>query len=379
MTHPLARVRNGFLEDPGRDETHAGVPVGSTEWYSWLTQHRSFRFEHPRTPYTARREQRPGGWYWYASRRTEGTLHTLYLGRTSALTLARLEEIAAQFTAPSVFPPEQEGPTHLASPQTTTVPHDAGASTLPPDRAPADRGAPAALAGAGHDLRFATKLAVPRLRSKLVHRARLLTHLDQGMQARLILVSAPAGSGKTTLLTQWLAESKMAAAWLSLEPADNEPVRFLSALIAALQQLHPQIGTTALALLHTPPPSPPPTPELVLEQLVPDLFQHLPKDVAFILDDYHVITADALHRAMASLVEHAPPQLHLVIATRTDPALPLARLRARGELCEVRAAQLQFLPEETSTFLHAVMGLDLSPEEGAVLQERTEGWIAGLQ
>jgi LuxR family transcriptional regulator, maltose regulon positive regulatory protein len=235
------------------------------------------------------------------------------------------------------------------------------------------------LPAARHDLRLAIKLAVPHLRPKLVHRARLLTHLEQGRQATLTLVSAPAGSGKTTLLTQWLAQSAMATAWLSLEPADNEPVRFLSALIAALQQLHPQIGTTALALLHTPPPSPPPTPDIVLEELVLDLFQHLSKDVAFILDDYHVITADSLHRAMTSLVEHAPPQLHLIIATRTDPALPLARLRARGELCEVRAAQLQFLPEETSTFLHAMMGLDLSLEECTLLRDRTEGWIAGLQ
>ncbi len=481
MAHPLARVRNGFLEDPGRDETHAGVPVGSTEWYSWLTQHRSFRFEHPSTPYTARREQRPGGWYWYASRRTEGTLHTLYLGRsedltlerleavaqrfapsslrliwrperetyelresqsnqllpvapvsqewfawlatipsftfcgqqgqltvrqehrprggtywyayhrdgdkvlkrylgrTSALTLARLEEIAGQFTAPSVFPPEPEGPTHRPSPQTTSVPHDAGASALPSDRAPADRGASTALSAAGHDLRLATKLAVPRLRPKLVRRARLLTHLAQGLQATLTLVSAPAGSGKTTLLAQWLAESALPTAWVSLEPEDNDPLRFLSALIAALQRLDPQLGTTAFAFLHPPPPSPPPSPETVVALLVSDLHQQVPRDFILVLDDYHVITAEALHQALASFVEHAPPHLHLVIATRTDPILPLSRLRVRGELCEVRAAQLQFLPEETSTFLHAVMGLDLSAEEGAVLQERTEGWIAGLQ
>jgi LuxR family maltose regulon positive regulatory protein len=222
------------------------VAPGSHAWFAWLAAVPSFTFSGQAGQLTVRQEVRPrGGAYWYACRRTGEKMAKRYLGRTSELTLARLEEIAGQFTAPAVSHPEQEGPTHRPSQQTTSVHHDADSSALP-----------SALPAARHDLRLATKLAVPRLRPKLVHRARLLTHLEGGRQATLTLVSAPAGSGKTTLLTQWLAQGEMAAAWLSLEPADNEPVRFLSALIAALQRLHPQIGTAALALLHTPPPSP---------------------------------------------------------------------------------------------------------------------------
>jgi LuxR family maltose regulon positive regulatory protein len=230
-----------------------------------------------------------------------------------------------------------------------------------------------------HDVRLVTKLHVPHLRPQLVHRRRLIEQLHQGMQATLILLSAPAGFGKTTLLAQWLAERERPSAWISLEPEDNDPVRFFSALIAALQRVDPQLGTSALACLHPSPPSPTPSPETVVALLISDLHQQAPRDFALVLDDYHVIMTEALHQALATLVEHAPAPLHLVIATRVDPALPLSRLRTRGQLYEVRADQLQFLPEETSTFLQAVMGLDLSVEERTVLQDRTEGWIAGLQ
>ena len=223
---------------------------------------------------------------------------------------------------------------------------------------------------------LATKLHVPRPRTHLVPRAHLVERLQQGAERALTLVSAPAGFGKTTLLAQWLAESGMPVAWLSLEAEDNDPTRFLSYLIAALQTLDAQIGATALALLHTPQP---PSPEAVLAVLTNDLADRGGDDFALVLDDYHVITAESIQRGMTFLLEHLPPQMHLILATRADPPLPLARLRAQGQLCEVRAADLRFGTAEASTFLQTVMGLDLPPEAIATLESRTEGWIAGLQ
>ncbi len=196
------------------------------------------------------------------------------------------------------------------------------------------------------------------------------------MARSLTLVSAPAGFGKTTLLAQWLVESDMPVAWLSLGPEDNDPTRFLSYLIAALQTLHAQLGTTALEMLHTPRPVPS---ETVLAVLANDLVERGGSDFALVLDDYHVITAESIQRSMAFLLEHLPPQLHLVLATRADPPLPLARLRAQGQLCEIRTADLRFGAAEVSAFLQAVMGLDLEASAIATLEHRTEGWIVGLQ
>jgi LuxR family maltose regulon positive regulatory protein len=221
-----------------------------------------------------------------------------------------------------------------------------------------------------------TKLHVPRPRAQLVPRARLVERLQQGAERALTLVSAPAGFGKTTLLAQWLAESGMPVAWVSLEPGDNDPTRFLSYVIAALQTFDAQIGTISLAMLHTPQP---PSPEAVLAVLVNDLVERGGGDFVLVLDDYHVITAEPIHRGMTFLLEHLPPQMHLILATRADPPLSLTRLRAGGHLTELRAADLRFGAAEASAFLRAVMGLDLPAEVIATLERRTEGWIAGLQ
>jgi LuxR family maltose regulon positive regulatory protein len=221
-----------------------------------------------------------------------------------------------------------------------------------------------------------TKLRIPRLRASLVHRSHLIERLQQGMEGTLLLVSAPAGFGKTTLLAQWLAQSGIRAAWLSLEPEDNDSVRFLSYIIAALQTLDQSIGTTARALLRA---SASPPLEAVLTILTNDLAMPKIDQVALVLDDYQFMTAEPIHRALVYLVEHSPPQLHLVIATRSDPPLPLARLRARGQLTELRAADLRFASSEASTFLREVMGLDLSIEAVTMLDDCTEGWVAGLQ
>ena len=226
---------------------------------------------------------------------------------------------------------------------------------------------------------LATKLHVPRPRTHLVPRAHLVRQLQQGMARPLTLVSAPAGFGKTTLLAQWLVESGLPVApvaWLSLETEDNDPTRFLSYLIAALQTLDAQVGTIALALLRTPQPAPP---EAVLTLLTNDLIERGEGDIVLVLDDYHVITTESIQRGMTFLLEHLPPRLHLIVATRADPPLPLARLRARGLLTEVRTADLRFGGAEVGAFLQAVMGLNLEASAIATLERHTEGWIAGLQ
>ena len=226
-----------------------------------------------------------------------------------------------------------------------------------------------------------TKLYVPRPRRGLVPRPRLSQRLDRGTTSKLMLISAPAGFGKTTLLTEWLAAGPAApaderlAAWLSLDRADNDPASFWTYVIAALQTVAPGIGESALTLLQA--PQPPPI-ETVLTALLNDLGA-ITGDIVLVLDDYHVIDARDVQDAMAFLLDHLPPQLHVVIASRTDPALPLARLRARGELVETRAAELRFTPDEAAAYLNEMMGLQLTARDVAALEGRTEGWIAALQ
>ena len=224
---------------------------------------------------------------------------------------------------------------------------------------------------------LATKLYIPPSRRSVVLRPRLVERLNDGLAAgnRLTLVSAPAGFGKTTLVGEWVAGCGRPVAWLSLDEGDSDPSRFLTYLIAALQTVAPGIGEGVLTVLQS--PQPPPL-ESTLTALLNDVTA-IPSDVVLVLDDYHVLDAKPVDDALAFLVEHLPPQLHLVIATREDPALPLARLRARGQLTELRAADLRFTPDEAAEFLNQVMGLDLSAEEIAALDARTEGWIAGLQ
>ncbi len=220
-----------------------------------------------------------------------------------------------------------------------------------------------------------TKLHVPRRRRGLVARSRLSERLGRGDEAVLTLVSAPAGFGKTTLLTEWLAGAEgRSIAWVSLDERDNDPVVFWTYLISALQTAVPGVGTGALAVLHEQDASM----EEVLAGLVNDL-DAVPDDVVLVLDDYHVIAARDVHDRMTFLLERLPPNVHLVIATRADPALPLARLRARGELVEVRAADLRFTTAETAGYLAESMGLALTAEHVAALEVRTEGWIAALQ
>jgi LuxR family maltose regulon positive regulatory protein len=223
-----------------------------------------------------------------------------------------------------------------------------------------------------------TKLYIPKLRHSLVVRPRLIERLSRGAESKLTLISAPAGFGKTTVLAEWLAAVPAggpSAAWLSLDPGDAGPASFWTYVIAALQTVVPEVGAAALSLLQA---SRPPPIEAVLAPLLNEL-SAVSNDIVLVLDDYHVVDAPDVQGGMAFLLEHLPPHLHVVIASRADPALPLARLRAGGELVEIRAADLRFTPDEAADYLNEAMGLDLGASDVAALEARTEGWIAALQ
>jgi LuxR family maltose regulon positive regulatory protein len=224
-----------------------------------------------------------------------------------------------------------------------------------------------------------TKLAIPLIRSDLVARPRLTHQLQHGIQRPLTLIAAPAGFGKTTVLSAWLEQASFLAAWVSLEHDDDDLVRFWSYVFAALARVHSGSSTSALALLQGSDPQQSPPMETILTVWINELAALLHEEVALILDDYHLITAPSIHRSVTYLLDHLPPRLHLVIATRADPPLPLARLRTRGHLTEIRAADLRFTSLETTALLTRIPGLPLSREDIAALEARTEGWIAGLQ
>src|SRR5215471_6450350 len=230
----------------------------------------------------------------------------------------------------------------------------------------------------GERLLLVTKLAMPPVRSDLVARPRLVNQLSLSIQGPLTIIAAPAGFGKTTLLSSWLEQASLRAAWLSLEQDDDDLTRFWSYVFAAVSRVHQGLEASALALLQGSAPQQLPPIETVLTVWINGLAA-LSHEVMLILDDYHVITAPSIHRSLTYLIDHLPPRLHLVIATRADPPLPLARLRTRGHLTEIRSADLRFTPKETSSFLISTLGLNLSGEDIAALEARTEGWIAGLQ
>jgi LuxR family transcriptional regulator, maltose regulon positive regulatory protein len=229
------------------------------------------------------------------------------------------------------------------------------------------------------DSLVSTKLRPSQARPKLVARPQLTATLEREPGRRLTLISAPAGFGKTTLLVEWLrerADGEESVAWLSLDEGDNDPVRFLSYLVAALRRtVGERFGEGILAALRSPEP---PRMEAVLGAFVNELAE-LPGEVAVVLDDYHVIDSESVHRIVSFLLERLPEDAHLVISGRVDPPLPIARLRARGQIIELHAADLRFTPEEAGAFLGDAMGLDISTGDIAALEQITEGWIAALQ
>ncbi|HZG67154.1 MAG TPA: AAA family ATPase, partial [Herpetosiphonaceae bacterium] len=342
MGHTRAQVDGATLVAAGDD---GPITVGTPVWFAWLEDATAFTFTSPSGSFSARKERRTrGGWYWQAYRTADGVLKKAYLGKLENLTLARLERAAVTLASAAIPTPQP---------------------VVPPLSVPA--ALPRNL--------LATKLFVPPARANLVLRQRLFDRLQRGLPGKLTLISAPAGFGKSTLLSAWVAGCARPVAWLSLDERDNDLTRFLTYLVAALQTIAPTLGTGVLGVLQA--PQPPPA-ESILTALLNELAT-LPDYFILVLDDYHLIDAQPVDTALTFLLEHLPPQLHLVIATREDPQLPLARLRARDQMTELRAADLRFTPTEAAGFLTEVMGLTLAADDIDALETRTEGWVAGLQ
>jgi LuxR family maltose regulon positive regulatory protein len=387
MARATPRISHGVLTY--RDALHAHtIAVGSSLWWQWLAAEgtTTFRFDHSLGNFTARRERKHDGWYWYAYRKRGGELQKAYLGKSDDLTLDRLQQVGAVLAQRS------------AATSTSTQPAEVTLSRM------------VGGADTAHDPPLdplvTTKLALPPARPALVSRPRLISRLEAGLQHKLTLIAAPAGYGKTTLVSAWLQEAQsserkahsepdrsqpgedgdrplsvlrsnaqtLQLAWVSLDGGDNDPVRFWTYGIAALQTVHPGFGADALALLRSPQP---PLLTTVLTLLI-NAVAALPHPVALVLDDYHVIGTPAVHESLTFLLDHLPPQLHLVIISRVDPPLPLMRLRAHGEMTEVRASDLGFTTDEVEIFFNQLLGLSLAADDVAALAARTEGWIAGL-
>jgi LuxR family maltose regulon positive regulatory protein len=328
-------------------------------WQAWLDDVSCFAFHGVCGRLNVYKEtRRRAGQYWYAYHTTRQGTHKRYLGRTTQVTLTRLEQEAGRLNSLLSSAPGQEGPSAPLLEQRLSL--------------------------------LASKLAPPRLPSWLVPRTRLLDELNEACSHPLTLVSASAGSGKTTLLSIWVRATmksqvngeraeckgaKPALAWLSLDELDNDPIRFWVGVIAALRRCWPQIGESALTMLLSPEA---PAFSTILVALLNELLT-VGKELILVLDDYHVISDQAIGDSMLALLDHLPENLHLVLATRADPDLPLSRLRARSQLIEIRDPDLRFNQEEATSFLVEGMGLPLSEEDVATLQKRTEGWIAGLQ
>jgi LuxR family maltose regulon positive regulatory protein len=336
-------------------------PQDEPAWLAWVQEQTAFAFQGQAGHLSVIKEARPGGsQYWYAYRRQARRTRKRYLGPSARVTFAHLEQTAREL-------PHSSSPPSLSE--------SAAGVQWSSDQ-------PSSLLSA--------KLSNPRLPGWLVERVRLLRELDAVRSYPLTLISASAGSGKTILLSAWVAAQRAEEgrgrapdaakfqsifAWLSLDAQDREPIGFWTSVIAALRSHLPLIGQTAMALLHS--QEPPPF-SAILTNLLHDLEQ-IEREVILILDDFHVISHQSIDQAMLFLLEHLPAHLHLVLATRSDPALPLSRFRIRGHLLEVRDQDLRFRQDETTRFLVQSMGLPLSEEEVAILQTRTEGWIAGLQ
>jgi LuxR family maltose regulon positive regulatory protein len=219
------------------------------------------------------------------------------------------------------------------------------------------------------------KLYIPSPQTGIVPRPRLVERLNLGLERKLILVSAPAGFGKTTLLSKCIQVCNLQTTWISLDQRDNQPERFLTYFILALQKIEAGIGDGVLNAMQA-------VESIDMEVLLTSLINEIAEIVqpfVFVLDDYHNITAPDIQESLFFLLENQPPQMHLVISSRSDPPWPLARLRVRGEMLEIRTKDMRFMFEEAATFLNEVMGLGLSEADILALQKRIEGWAAGLQ
>lgn len=365
MATSTAVIRAGILtiETP-TSGTHLEIPADSDAWFAWLQTARTFAFEDPLGRFTARKKRRWRGEYWYAFRRSGGRLHEIYLGKASNVTLECLRAAAAKLN-------------HMAehmSPVQTASPAHAHVRPLPAERS--------GLSIAYHSSTSlshssASNLRAPRVRLSHLVRTRAVERLEQATTCPLTIVSAPAGYGKTTLIAQWTTASHLPTAWLTLDERDSDPSRFWGHVCAVLAPLVPDL----LEVVRRRAPIPVSQRDNVLLGKLIAALPKAPSPTLLVLDDYHEVRTDntAVHAGLAYLLEHLPSQVHVILASRTVPSLPLAKLRADHQLLELYVGDLQFTLAETRAFLSEGMHVDLSNEEVAVLQARTEGWVAGLQ
>lgn len=315
-------------------------------WQRWLMGKTAFTFSGAAGHLNVYLEKRPrGSSYWYAYHLKAGQMTKHYLGHTARVTFLRLEDVAQRLTSTSssaLLSPGRQNTLHQE-------PWHEGEVLL-------------------------SKLASPLFPPSLVSREHLLTQLDQARFHRLTLLSASAGWGKTTLLSMWATRAALPIAWLSLDSLDDDPVRFWLSVMASLRTCVPGVGQRSLVLLRS--PQPPPL-TIILQTLLNEL-NRLAEPTILLVDDYHLITEPTIHDALLFVLEHLPNHLHLVLASRVDPPLALARLRVRSHLLELRDADLRFQQQEASQFFTETMDLSLSEEDVAELTRRTEGWIAGL-
>jgi LuxR family maltose regulon positive regulatory protein len=344
-----------------RSETESDpIVVGTPEWYDWLEQHTAFTFVDQIGTFSARKSMlRTGGSYWKAYHRHQGKLYRIHLGHSHMLTMEKLQATAQAFAGGRVSEKQADASVTQSAASRLYM------HTLPRMALTGDH--PMAL--------IQTKLYRPRKRSDVISRARLLERLHAGLSGNITLVSAPAGFGKTTLIAQWIQSIDRPTAWLSLDEHDNELRAFVQSLIAALQSAFPDAFHGTASLFEAPRF---PSVDNIVPLLINDLAD-MPDDLMLVLDDYHLIRTREIHTLIDQLIEQLPRQLHLVLATRSDPPLPVHRWRARGYLNDLRPADLRFTLEETEAFLTQELGSVVAHETAVSLEEQTEGWIAILR
>lgn len=330
------------------------ISAGSDAWFSWLESARTFAFEDSTGRFTARKKRRWGADYWYAFRRGSGRLYETYLGKARDITLSRLHTVAIKLNQLAGRTPEMQPalPVGVQAGRAESASPNISYPSL-------------------------TKLNMPQAPWPQLVRTAALERLSEALERPLTVVSAPAGYGKTTLLTQWIATLHPHTAWLTLDERDNDPVRFWTHVCAALTPL-----VSGLLEVVRPPAEAHGyrSADVMLTALIAAL-PSAPSPTVLVLDDYHEISNDnsGIHEAVAHLMEHLPPQMHLVVTSRTIPPLPLAKQRTRHRLLELGTADLQLTLAETRSFFSRRIKLELPDEEIAVLHARTEGWVAGLQ
>jgi ATP/maltotriose-dependent transcriptional regulator MalT len=322
--------------------TDPPVRVGTAHWYTWLGEARSFAYRGTAGRFTARHEERSGSRFWYAYRRQDGVLRKTYLGRSNELTAQRLDEAAAALAQMSASDPQQKVADGWLSPL------------------------------------IATKITTPQSAQSLIARPGVMARCRESVEHPCTIIAAPAGFGKTTLLMmvgEQVRQQGWQVAWVTLEESEQDPTRFWQYTLAALDGAQPGISATARHMLEVPRPAPT---ERMLTVLINELAAAR-TPILLVLDDYHRASTPAIDQGLIFLIEHTPAKLRMLISARSTPAFPLARLHAQGHIAELHAADLRFSADESGRFMRETMRITLQQEQLERLEERTEGWVAGLQ